>query len=340
MKKYFLLITFCVFAFTLHAQLRLPKLVSDGMILQRQTALKIWGWDNEGSKIQVKFQNKTYKTIASKSGRWQLTLPAFEAVDISDGGERSKNKITINDILIGDVWFCSGQSNMVHQLNIHDVTYAREIAEANFPQIRQFWVPTLTNLVSAQEDIPAGQWKKAVGEEVRPFSAVAYFFAKQLHQKYQIPIGIINASVGGTPIEAWISEEGLPEIPNMKELVQKNKDTARINDVNRKSQEYSRSLPQPSDEGMTGKWYETKYIPKNWKNINVPGYWEDQGIRNLDGIVWYRKEIEIPTSMIGKNAKVFLGRIVDADELYINGKKWVQQVICIHNEDMPLLLRY
>jgi sialate O-acetylesterase len=160
-----------------------------------------------------------------------------------------------------------------------------------------------------------------VGEEVRPFSAVAYFFAKQLHQKYQIPIGIINASVGGTPIEAWISEEGLPEIPNMKELVNKNKDTARINEVNRKSQEYSRSLPQPSDEGMTGKWYETTYVPKNWKNINVPGYWEDQGIRNLDGIVWYRKEIEIPTSMIGKNAKVFLGRIVDADELYINGKK-------------------
>jgi sialate O-acetylesterase len=221
MKKYFLLITFCVFAFTLHAQLRLPKLVSDGMILQRQTALKIWGWDNEGSKIQVKFQNKTYKTIASKSGRWQLTLPAFEAVPYQMEVSDPKNKITINDILIGDVWFCSGQSNMVHQLNIHDVTYAREIAEANFPQIRQFWVPTLTNLVSAQEDIPAGQWKKAVGEEVRPFSAVAYFFAKQLHQKYQIPIGIINASVGGTPIEAWISEEGLPEIPNMKELVQK-----------------------------------------------------------------------------------------------------------------------
>jgi sialate O-acetylesterase len=161
MKKYFLLITFCVFAFTLHAQLRLPKLVSDGMILQRQTALKIWGWDNEGSKIQVKFQNKTYKTIASKSGRWQLTLPAFEAgesyqMEVSD----AKTKITINDVLIGDVWFCSGQSNMVHQLNIHDVTYAKEIAEANFPQIRQFWVPTLTNLVSAQEDIPAGQWKK------------------------------------------------------------------------------------------------------------------------------------------------------------------------------------
>jgi sialate O-acetylesterase len=83
----------------------------------------------------------------------------------------------------------------------------------------------------------------------------------------------------------------LPEIPNIKELVNKNKDTARINETNRKSLEYSRSLPQPSDEGMTGKWYETTYVPKNWKNINVPGYWEDQGIRNLDGIVWYRKEI-------------------------------------------------
>ncbi len=120
MKKILLLITFCICTFTLKAQLRLPKLVSDGMILQRQTALKIRGWDNEGSKIQVKFQNKTYKTTASKSGRWQLTLPAFEAggpyqMEVSD----TKNNITINDILIGDVWFCSGQSNMVHQLNIH-----------------------------------------------------------------------------------------------------------------------------------------------------------------------------------------------------------------------------
>jgi sialate O-acetylesterase len=107
--------------------------VSDGMILQRQTALKIWGWDNEGSKIQVKFQNKTYKTIASKSGRWQLTLPAFEAggpyqMEVSD----AKTKITINDILIGDVWFCSGQSNMVHQLNIHDVTYAKKLRRLIF----------------------------------------------------------------------------------------------------------------------------------------------------------------------------------------------------------------
>ena len=313
---------FVSFYLKINAQLRLPKLVSDGMILQRQTPLKLWGWDNEGAKIQVKFQNKIYKTVASKTGNWQLTLPAFEAggpyqMEVSD----AKTKITINDVLIGDVWFCSGQSNMVHQLNIHDVTYAKEIAEANFPQIRQFWVPTLANTLSAQEDIPSGQWKKAVGEEVRPFSAVAYFFAKKLHQKYQIPIGIINASVGGTPIEAWISEEGLPEIPHIKELVNKNKDTARINETNRKSLEYSRSLPQPIDEGMTGKWYETTYVPKNWKNINVPGYWEDQGIRNLDGIVWYRKEVNIPASIIGKKAKVFLGRIVDADELYINGKR-------------------
>jgi sialate O-acetylesterase len=322
MKKVFFLLFFVSFYLKINAQLRLPKLVSDGMILQRQTPLKLWGWDSEGAKIQVKFQNKIYKTVASKSGNWQLTLPTFEAggpyqMEVSD----AKTKITINDVLIGDVWFCSGQSNMVHQLNIHDVTYAKEIAEANFPQIRQFWVPTLTNTVSAQEDIPNGQWKKAVGEEVRPFSAVAYFFAKKLHQKYQIPIGIINASVGGTPIEAWISEGGLPEIPNIKELVNKNKDTARINETNRKSLEYSRSLPQSSDEGMMGKWYETTYVPKNWKNINVPGYWEDQGIRNLDGIVWYRKEVNIPASMIGKKAKVFLGRIVDADELYINGKR-------------------
>src|SRR5690606_29573372 len=111
---------------------------------------------------------------------------------------RGKNTLTVNDVLLGDVWFCSGQSNMVHQMNIHDVTYARDIAEADFPQIRQFWVPNTTNLIAPAEELPPGEWVPAIGDKVRPFSAVAYFFARNLHQKYQVPVGIINASWGGT----------------------------------------------------------------------------------------------------------------------------------------------
>lgn len=302
------------------AQIKLPKLISDGMVLQRDTPLKIWGWAKPGEKVSVRFVNKTAKTTTDAQGKWQVTLPAMPAGGPFSMEISGTTQLKINDILLGDVWFCSGQSNMVHQLNIHDVTYANEIREANFPQIRQFWVPTLTSLQGPQPDLPQGQWKAAVGEDVRPFSAVAYFFAKTIHQKYHVPVGIINASVGGTPIEAWISEEGFKTMPDIQALIAKNKDTAYVNSLARKAA----SVPRPAlsaDDGLAGKWFDPDYTPKNWRPINIPGYWEDQGIKDLNGVVWYRREINIPASMTGKPATVFLGRIVDADELYINGKQ-------------------
>lgn len=303
------------------AQLRLPSLISDGMVLQRDKPLTIWGWAKAGEKITVRFNRKSYKTTTDAGGTWRVTLPAMPAGGPFTMDIVGATQLTIKDILLGDVWFCSGQSNMVHQLNIHDVTYAREIAEANYPQIRQFWVPTLTSLQGPQTDVPNGQWKKAVGDDVRPFSAVAYFMAKKLHQQYNVPVGIINASVGGTPIEAWISEAGFSELPAQQATIAKNKDTAYINSLTQRPPTASRPAP-PVDLGMTGptKWYETSYTPKGWRPINIPGYWEDQGVKDLNGVVWYRREIDLPASMTGKAAKVFLGRIVDADELYINGK--------------------
>ncbi|NEU70163.1 sialate O-acetylesterase [Spirosoma agri] len=305
------------------AQLRLPKLISDGMVLQRDATLKIWGWASSGEKITVRFKGKTYKTVTEDNGEWLVKLPPTPSGGPFTMEISGKSRIDLNDILIGDVWFCSGQSNMVHQLNIHDVTYAKEIAEANYPQIRQFWVPTLTNLQKPQSDLPNGQWSAAVGEAVRPFSAVAYFFAKKLYEKYHVPIGIINASVGGTPIEAWTSEAGLTDFPTLKAVIEKNNDTSYINTLTRRQVSAAASRPNPPvDLGLTGstKWFDASYTPKGWRSINVPGYWEDQGLKELNGVVWYRKEINIPTSMTGKPAKVFLGRIVDADELYINGK--------------------
>ncbi len=306
------------------AQIKLPRLIRDSMILQRDVPVNIWGWAAAGEKISVSFNSKTYRTNTDATGKWQLQLPATKAGGPYTMDIVGSNTIRLKEILFGDVWFCSGQSNMVHQLNIHDVTYAKEIAAANYPQIRQFWIPTLTSLQGGQQDLPTGFWKAAVGEEVRPFSAIAYFFAKQLHEKYRIPIGIINASVGGTPIEAWISEEGFTNFSSIQTIINRNKDTAYLNSLNRRPASAGNTrIAPPSDAGLTGtlKWYDNQYIPKGWRNINLPGYWEDQGVKDLNGVVWYRKEIEIPSSMAGKSAKVFLGRIVDADELYINGKQ-------------------
>ena len=303
------------------AQLRLPKLVSDGMVLQRDAALTLWGWDSPGVKITVRFRDKNHRATTDKDGRWQLTMPPMPSGGPFVMDVTGSSRLTIRDILVGDVWFCSGQSNMVHQLDIHDVTYADEIRTANYPQIRQFWVPAGTSLRGPQRELPTGQWKAAVGEAVRPFSAVAYFFAKKIHQKYNVPVGIINASVGGTPIEAWIGEDGLTAFPALKATVEKNKDTSYVNGLSRRQAAMPRPQP-PVDLGTSGetKWYDVAYTPKGWHPINVPGYWEDQGIKDLNGVVWYRKEVAIPALMTGKPARVFLGRIVDADELYINGK--------------------
>lgn len=306
-------------------QVRLPQLVRDSMILQRESKVKIWGWASPGEKIAVRFNKKNYSTKANKEGNWFVRLLPQKAGGPYSMEISGKNKIVLNDILLGDVWVCSGQSNMVHQLNIHDVTYAKEIAGANYPRIRQFLVPVVAGLQKPADDLPSGFWKAAVGEEVRSFSAVAYFFAKKIYDQYHIPIGIINASVGGTPVESWISEEGLKTFEDIQNTIQKNKDSAYINTINRQAAiaANANNKSRPEDKGLAGtiKWYEENYIPSNWGTINIPGYWEDQGIKNLDGIVWYRKEINLPASMAGKPSKIFMGRIVDADLFYINGKQ-------------------
>jgi sialate O-acetylesterase len=288
------------------------------MILQRDSKINIWGWASKGEKIKIKFNGKNFKTTANTDGKWLLQLPPMKAGGPYTMNIDASNHIVINNILIGDVWFCSGQSNMVHQMKLHSVRYADEIANAHYPEIRHFWIPNMTDLNGPHDDLPLGYWKSANPQDVLDFSAVAYFFAKKIYEKYHVPIGLINASVGGTLIEAWTSEEGLKEFPNIAATIQKNKDTSYVNGITRKRS--VNSDQKQTDLGMIGSWFDPGYIPKEWRTINIPGYWEDQGVKDLDGVVWYRKEIDVPASMTNTPSKVFLGRIVDADFLYINGK--------------------
>jgi sialate O-acetylesterase len=302
------------------AEIRLPKIIRDSMVLQRDTKLKIWGWASTGEKVRIAFNHKNFSTTTDGKGKWSIELPSMKAGGPYIMNIDGSNHIVLKDILVGDVWLCSGQSNMVHQMALHAVRYANEIANANFPMIRQFWIPNVTSHMP-QEDLQGGNWKWANPIDVGDFSAVAYFFAKDLYEKYHIPIGIINASWGGIPIEAFMSEESLKDFPGMEAIIQRNRDTAYLNSFSRRPAMTNR-LPRPEDKGLTSAtpWYDPSYVPKEWRRINIPGYWEDQGIKDLDGVVWYRREIDVPSSMIGKPAKVFLGRIVDADFLYINGK--------------------
>jgi sialate O-acetylesterase len=306
---------------------RLPVLVSDGMVLQRDSKINIWGWGSPGEKIRIRFNNKTFSTVTDPNGNWIIALPPMKAGGPYSMEVKGKNIILIKDILLGDVWFCSGQSNMVLTMERVKEKYPDDIANADYPEIRNFFIPTASDVTSIHKDLPSGKWISASPENVPGFGAVTFFFARSIYNEYKVPIGIINSSVGGTPIEAWISEEGIKEFPDLNKRVERFKDTAFINPILRAAKVKTGSdrkppeNPNAADKGMSGPkpWYDMTYVPEGWHKYWLPGYWDDQGIKGLDGVVWFRKEINVPESMTGKPAKLFLGRIVDADNAYVNG---------------------
>lgn len=306
MKKILSIAIACLAASAGFAQIRLPQLVRDSMVLQRDTKIRIWGWAAAGEKISVKFRDHTYHTRTDAKGNWAVWLQPKNA----GGPYRMQiNNITLRDILVGDVWVCSGQSNMVHQMRLHSVRYAKAIADAHYSDIRQFWIPTVADPNEPHNDLPPGYWKSANPRDVLDFSAVAYFFAKDIYEKHHIPIGLINASVGGSRIEAWMSEAALKAFPALAAKTRR--------------PPFTPHHPQEdTDPGVTAPtpWFDPAYAARNWRPINIPGYWEDQGLHDLDGTVWYRRYIDVPAEIANNPAKVFLGRIVDADFLYINGR--------------------
>lgn len=301
------------------SQVSLPNVWRDSMILQRDLSQKIWGSASKNEKIKLTFNKITYKIKTDTSGSWQFNLPVMPAGGPYDITIEGKNKIVLSQILFGDVYLCIGQSNMVHQMDLHNITYAKDIENANEPEIRHLFVPTMTELKGKRNDLPQPAiWKSANPKDVGRFSAVAYFFAKSIYAKYKVPIGLINASVGGTPIEAWTSENGLKPFIDIANTIIKNKDTAYIHSITRPINNSNSGLTS-GDMGLKEKWYSKESTSTHWRSINIPGYWEDQGLRDLNGVVWYRKKIVISESAINKPIKIHLGRIVDADELYING---------------------
>ncbi len=321
MKKILLLLLLLFSIFIIRGAIKLPVIFGNGIVLQRDVKLNISGWADPGEKVTLIFNAKKYSAKSGKEGKWSIELPPQKAGGPFEMVFKGQNEIRVNNILFGDVWLCAGQSNMVLPMERVKEKYPEEIAGANFPEIRNFFIPTKTNLEGPAVDLPPGTWKEANPRDILTFGAVSYFFAKKIYLKYKVPIGLINASVGGTPIEAWISEAGLAGFPELEKTIAQNKDTNYV--ALQKSLRDSFRPSQPKDRGMleSPKWFEESYIPKGWHTINIPGYWEDQGVRDLNGVVWYRREIDVPELMTGIPAKLFVGRIVDADFVYINGKQ-------------------
>lgn len=320
----YILGSFLIFLFSIaSADVSLPKLISDGMVLQRDARVNIWGWADKGEKVSIKFNGKNYQATASATGEWKVVLASTKAGGPYAMEIRGKNSIVLQNILVGDVWFCSGQSNMVLTMERVKEKYPEDVSTADYPQIRNFLVPTFSDVEKVHKDLPQGKWVATTRETVLGFGAVAFFFARKIYEKYKVPIGIINASVGGTPAEAWVSEEGLKKFPDFYSMVQSYKDTAYMRELRDLHAKISYQPDPVPDKGQSGdiKWYDTTYVPKDWHSFWLPGYWEDQGIKDLNGVVWFRREFNVPASMTGIPARLFLGRIVDADETYINGVK-------------------
>lgn len=309
----------------LQSQVRLPRLINDGMVLQRNTPLAVWGWANPGESVVVEFKGKKYPAKADSDGKWLVKIAPQKAGGPFQMRVRGTNEILVSDIMIGEVWVCSGQSNMELKMRRVRPRYEKEMAAADNPAIRLFEVPQRFDFNTPQTDLRAGTWKALTPQTVPDFSAVAYFFAQNLYEKYHVPIGLINASLGGSPAEAWMSESALKTFPDLAAEAATFKDTVLIQNIERADREraanWYTSLFQ-KDAGYVdpkGSWLQDTQDFSAWKTMQVPGYWSKTELGPVNGVVWFRKNIQAPASMSGKSAFLNLGCIVDADSAYLNG---------------------
>lgn len=307
-----------------YSQVRLPRLVSDSMVLQRDSKVRVWGWGPPGEKVTVRFNGQSPAAVADTGGRWAVELAPMGAGGPYDMEIEGSSRITVKDILIGDVWVCSGQSNMELPMERVKERYPDVIAHSANPAIRQFAVTMKYDFNAPQEDLAGGSWRAASPGNVLSFSAVGYFFARELYEKYHVPIGLIKAAVGGSPAEAWLSESALRQFPDYDSMASKCKDAGYIGGIRRKedsiNKDWYRRL-NGQDSGLTGAkpWFDPGYDASGWQETNVPGFWADQGLPSVNGVMWYRKEEEVPERLTGRPVKLMLGRIVDLDSVYVNG---------------------
>ena len=316
---------FCfALCFTLlcEAKVKLPVLISDGMVLQREQHIQVWGWADAGEPVTVSFLKRKYTVQAGADGNWSVTLQPARA-----GGPYTMrvNDIEVGNILVGDVYLCSGQSNM--ELPVSRVTdmFRDEVAAYSNPMIRHFKAPLRYDFHGPLEDMGPAGWKELNPEDALQFSALAYFFAREMYEKNGVPVGLINSAVGGSPVEAWISEEGLKPFPKYlsdRELYRSDELVASIRATDNMQRNRWNEVLYQSDTGLNEsvRWYEPAYDDSDWQTVDLfDTSWNNNGLNPVNGSHWFRKEVDIPAAQAGKAAVLRLGCIVNADSVYVNG---------------------
>lgn len=312
----------------MEAAVKLPQILTDGMIVQRGEPVKLWGTAEPGETVTVRTDIKKAKpvtTTADAQGQWMVELPALKP-----GGPYTItiNDITIKDILSGDVFLCSGQSNM--ELPVRRVTdmFADEIAAYNNENIRQYAVPQTTAFHGPQTDTNTSAWRPCTQENVMDYSALAYFFAKKLYEDTGVPVGIINSCWGGTPVEAWTSEATMAKWPSdlaKKKLYEDDGYRKRIKDLEGENYHRWNVELYATDPGRTAQmqWSDPSLVDSDWEEVDLlqTQWGKDKNTRvNLVGSHWLRKHINVTAEQAAGDATLRLGCFEGADSAFVNGK--------------------
>ena len=302
----------------------LHSLFSDNTILQRDIPVPVWGWAKPGENITVSMQGKTATAVADPDGKWLVKIGPFAVGGPYTLSVTGPQTVTVNNVFMGDVWICSGQSNMEMGIGVAN-NAQEEIAKADFPQIHLYTVPKVVAIepktqVNAQWQVcnpgtvGAGGWGG--------FSAAGYFFGRQLHQDMKVPIGLIHTSWGGTIAEAWTSASALKAMPDFADAVaQIEQQAANKGNPLTSMDEQMAAWWKKNDPGSAEGWEAPGYKPAAWKTMNLPTLWEAAGLPGFDGVVWFRKEVDVPAGWTGKELVLHLGPIDDRDTTWFNGVK-------------------
>ncbi len=320
-NRYLLLLCLLNASFVLQAKIILPGIFSDNMVLQRNTLLPIWGIAEANEKITIQFHLQAKTTKADKMGNWSVKLEPELAGGPYQLNITGKNSIQIKNILVGDVWLCSGQSNMewaVGQSN----NAVNSIANANYPAIRHVKIPHTIGSIP-QQDLAPVYWDVCSPSTVASFSGLAYFFAKNIYDSIHIPIGIINDCWGGTNIETWISRTGFESSEEFKEMIA-SMPVLNLDSISKlKIRAVEERIKKLQGTGLKNlpvdNFKELSFDDDRWPTMKQPMLWEQQSIGELDGVVWLRKTIDLPALDFTKSCILELSKIDDNDIAYVNG---------------------
>ena len=311
-------------------QLALASVFSSNMVLQQGCPIPVWGTATPGAAVAVSFRGQTAAAKTGADGKWKVTLahasasaePAELTVAATDP-QGNTARVTCTNVLTGEVWVCSGQSNMQWSV-LSSNSPKEEIAAANYPQIRLLTAPNRPG-EKPMDSLPSGVWNVCSPDTIPNFSAVGYFFGRELHKRLNVPVGLINSSWGGTVAEAWTSKEGLTSHPELRGIIDgfvaelprlveaQAQWKAKCKDIDDRTKDVS-------NVGFTKGWAGVADPAGEWKEMLLPGTWQSKGLK-FSGIVWFRKVIDVPAAWAGKDLKLSIGATDKADTTYFNGEK-------------------